>query len=850
MEGFNNNYISNTKTKEMLGLNELGLTRDQIRVIMGSLDISREYRGCKYYYNIDEVNSVIRNVRDFFKNVYTQEEIEYLKIQNFKEVELAKVTIPKGYNSVLYKERYPNKSYKRRTICYLKDKLKNMEEAIKYTNLYKSEITNWKDDNIKYIPLKEVLEMSNFTENCFLTVIKNNYDINNITILTGQLLYLKEDIRKIVEEQQEFLSNYATLKQVKDRYFNGGCPKRLKTLKKYKQPLCAITKDNSLYGYFLKISEVEELVKYLDKIVKYREIICESPYETFQAKLLNYNGWTGFEQNSIYTQSKWFQFIKQKLARMNCKEKVLNYKINKLVIYTLELKNMLEINMKSEVYLLTANEINMYFRSSKIGSNKILYKFLKEVYADIVISKNINEKCFKISSINEPPRKYAKLEGEDNQNSNNSIYDFTVYSEVFKYEINSDLHIKKALEEIKKHKTATYASTWLYTMLHLNNAWRNGDVIDFPRLDIEDLLSNNNIENLDWFEVKKIDLPFARAIINRIIKWEFRISKTQIKGHFFCSDELAPSLVTSIIILTLYNNNNVLNDSNVLMSFNRKFNQITKSQLQYFFKEFHIKDFEFLSKKFNKSIMTYITYLVSTSNEVRSLEYAQALRGHKDIGSTLYYINLDYESVQETSEMLFARGEFGYITSLLLQKLKSGASKNFREITEETTIVNTFYGNEIKINATIGFLNSIRSDRENLIKLVNSMSLKECQKKLTDIFLRNLPCKDSSDMQCLLSKRKCQRIDLSNCFECTYHIPTIYVLSSVCESIKDDLHNFGGTENKVKKFRLAVKISRKKIVLIEAVRAFGKDYVYGCLGMERDSFLDSIAEVEDYLLSY
>ena len=151
----------------------------------------------------------------------------------------------------------------------------------------------------------------------------------------------------------------------------------------------------------------------------------------------------------------------------------------------------------------------------------------------------------------------------------------------------------------------------------------------------------------------------------------------------------------------------------------------------------------------------------------------------------------------------------------------------------------------MKINATVGFLNTVRIDRESVVQMISEKSLEECQMLLTDIFTRKLPSKNGTDIQCIYSKLGCQRTDLNSCFECSYHIPTIYVLSRLCDSILDDMDMYLSTINKANKFKLSLRISRKKIVVLEAIKKFGKDYVYGCIGMPREDFIERLALIDN-----
>jgi len=232
------------------------------------------------------------------------------------------------------------------------------------------------------------------------------------------------------------------------------------------------------------------------------------------------------------------------------------------------------------------------------------------------------------------------------------------------------------------------------------------------------------------------------------------------------------------------------------------------------------------------------------SGDEKSVEYAKILRGHIHINSTLHYIDFNIEAVEELSKMLFARGEFGYVFSLLIDKLNHGVTKSFKEKTEQIRDVSDAFGDVNKINTTIAFLNCIRSDKEVIKKYFSTMSFDECLQKANDLYAMNLPSKEGTDIQCLYSKNHCVHPNLE-CQECPYKISTIYSLSTLCDGLTHDMDMYNSTSNIAKRFKLSLKIHRKKNVLIEAIKRFGKDYIYGCLGLPRDKFLDKLSMIDD-----
>lgn len=243
--------------------------------------------------------------------------------------------------------------------------------------------------------------------------------------------------------------------------------------------------------------------------------------------------------------------------------------------------------------------------------------------------------------------------------------------------------------------------------------------------------------------------------------------------------------------------------------------------------------------------MTYIYYIANLSGDEKGLIYAQKLRAHVNEGSTLHYINMNLEDLDNISEQLFSRGEFGFIPSLLIQKV-NGKDLSFDDITHEVSKLNSDFGGLVKINATLGFLNKIRKEREEVISMVSQSSLKECQNYLVNIFTNSMPSKSGSEIQCLSSLKGCLRNDLTSCFECPYHIPTIYAISLLYDNITIDIENYHLSNNIPFKIKLTLGIEKKKLVLLEAIKKFGKEYVYSCLDVEREKFIITMASISDW----
>jgi len=507
-------------------------------------------------------------------------------------------------------------------------------------------------------------------------------------------------------------------------------------------------------------------------------------------------------------------------------------------------KVFLDNTNKKEIYLLSLSEMNFALRTISCKTyGVIIYSFLKIVFFDL---QQKGVKALRFSEIKTP----YEIWGAKTVKNKNDIYTFQMYSKVFDFCTNLKLHTQKSLEEICINGTCKYVSCWIYVMLHLNNAWRNGDVKEFPVINISDILEKYNIFNLLWFESNEITVPMSRAIVQSVIDVmdnDLIMSKTQMKGYFYCSDELAPSLSTALILLTLYNNEQEVVQNDYLIRFDTKSNEINESILSMFFKDMSVSEFIFKSRKFNKSVVTFIYYLANLSGDSKALLYSMKLRGHVCPETTLgHYIQFDLKTIEELSRKLFARGEFGYVASLLIKRLH-GNELSFDDITNEIINLNETFGDVIKVNTTVGFMNLLRAEQSEVSNAISQMTYEQIEELCIDLFTSKLPSKDTTKIQCLYS-RNCKRPDLNednkyNCCICPYRIPTIYAISEICDSIMRDILKISQTKILTEKFKLALAIDKKKINILDAMNKYGKDYVYACMGCSREEFIQSLAKV-------
>ncbi|MGR5961867.1 hypothetical protein ACT7DN_09435 [Bacillus paranthracis] len=158
------------------------------------------------------------------------------------------------------------------------------------------------------------------------------------------------------------------------------------------------------------------------------------------------------------------------------------------------------------------------------------------------------------------------------------IYKYDIYKDLKEYVNEFDIHLEKSVRMLIEENDSTYASTWLYVIIHLNNAWRHGDVTSFKRID----LTNIYIPSVQDMINYRVDFQTARLIVNRVRQQELLISKTQVKGYFICSDDLAEAFATVVLLLESYYQQQGSNHP-FLINFNTKYNMFTDRHHKVFF---------------------------------------------------------------------------------------------------------------------------------------------------------------------------------------------------------------------------------------------------------------------------
>lgn len=563
------------------------------------------------------------------------------------------------------------------------------------------------------------------------------------------------------------------------------------------------------------------------------------------------------EKELPYTIYYWREFIINRISDFSGAPNRYKSVIGQLFNATKVLLNTISDDGYHEIYTLTTKEIWSRLKGSSLRHRIVIILFLKEVHSKILKeisgSDAINKELFsvieleklhkdKVKKDKNKKEKEKKLNNKNKDNKDNKdIYSIDTFLEMLNYTANIDKHLERSIEEYETLNLCTYASTWLNVLIHLNNGWRLNDASNFKRIEISNILSQIGINNIDWFKNNKLSLLDAKLIISRVSQKEFIMTKTRMKGHYFCSDDLACPVATAIIFLTLTCKKTIDNQL-VLTDFDNILNTPTEFQFSRFFNDFKVLDFKFTSRKMNKTLLTYIFTINGGLKNDTALAIASKMRGHVTEDMILHYVKMDGEEMSKISKILFDRGEFGFIHELLINgsEESSGTSLNREEKNEIVQNIKNKLCNVYNIEFLAGFLNDYNLEKSQVIDEIKGKTLEERRKKLTDIYAKNLLSKESG-IHCFLGIDNCPTLKNGKpreCNKCAYHIPTLTAIKDISLDFYKNILEYHKAKSPAKKLKLSALLNHNLEVFSSAIETYGYELVYSFMEHE-------IHEVED-----
>ncbi|MFV0951166.1 hypothetical protein BAU29_19575 [Bacillus sp. P14-1] len=653
-------------------------------------------------------------------------------------------------------------------------------EDVKYFEIF--------DENLDdYHTLKETCAILGLEKWGLLSIVREE-GIKPMKLSSAKVYYSKETVKGIIQSMEEIKKKYCLASEVNDicgiTYIPSGItPIETTAIMRY------AFRTNAKYIYLRE--EVQGYKKKMDMNDKINRIISEEePIKAFE-KILTIKE-NSFSENSTYTKQEWHSYCKEKIVLAERSEKGMRTFVKYLVECT---EYVSDLTKEKELYSLTSNEINLKLFNSSIGVAKqmLLYSFLREFHAKLIVylsKKREKKKPFDMDRIVKP----HEYEVEEKVKE---VYEYDEYIKVYDY-VQEEKHKHKAIVDAEKiiagkdkKEISYYASAWLYVLTHLGNGWRHGDVMGIPAVDFESV----GIDSLEVLKARDLTKEEANAIVNQIKRKDLTVNKTGATNRFNCPDDLAVSLATAAIICSIV----AKKRTSLVISSNSTEARIIDFGIQYddkfsqkahktFFEGFKIKEFQFQSRKMNRTVLVLIyMVLVKKGKGSAALEMAQRLRAHENFETTNIYLVIPQHELDKLSESLFNRKNFGYIPDLMADILL-GDTEDRNQRTQEIVALSTTFGGIHKLEATAGFMNKALAERKKVADQIFNMGIDKVTDLMFDLQVNTLTSNEEN-YQCLVSPN-CQKPHLESCKDCPFAVPNFYSLSSLVEGFKTSIFEF------------------------------------------------------------
>ncbi|MFS1517386.1 hypothetical protein V1503_13120 [Bacillus sp. SCS-151] len=801
-------YMNLVEFHELLGTS-VEIRSDKMKDILSGLRT-------EFIFDYVETEFPIYN-RKFFINKSSVERF----LRAYISVDEVKSVVSRSENTWWY-------TFKRLEITPLTIGAKRFIKKSEYENILDEADASINQSN--YYTLEEFRQVLLLSQTKDSLAVEKDYDLKPLK-LNGHWKFYKKDIIDDLKLRQNYLrEKYISLPEAEELAAAEGFRFGAEYIES--EPV------NSLLRPFfknkVKMYSIEVFNNWLEgrkTKSEFFSLSMESDFNTFKYR----SEIKGIDINELgpFTSKTWLQFISSNLKSSKANSQSTDRYITNYVYCTEYLIGLVNSTKIREIYSVTSNDINILFNEIPKRSSLIIYRYLKGVYNQLNKEKM---KAFAFQKVNDP-------NDFDKEEKDKSVYEYEVYKEVYRYAKNLSLHkeraIRDTLREISgKRKIKYYATSWLYVLLHLNNAWRHSDIITFPKVN----LSGTQIIDLNWILKNDLEDDDVDHIIKQVYRSEFIISKTQVKNYFFCSEELKKTFATAIAICQFrINALSPLRES--LIDFGNKKQNFSDSRRKSFFGLYDDKEFHFSSRKMNRSLLSYIYVLLSKMQKgSEGLKTIQKMRGHLEKETTNMYVDIPKEELNFLTKQLFARGSFGFIYDTFLDVLQ-GVEIDREKRTTEIQFLEKYIGSIHQIEEISGFLNVIQRDRKAILDRILAMGLDEALEFINKIETNQLPSK-KENVQCMVAETGCvkkgQGVD---CFDCAYNIPNYYSLSALGASLQDRLNNYLDSHKLDSEIPYYEQRKRARLFYIQldmfaqAIQKFGFD-VYEFLTDSREEFIE------------
>lgn len=620
---------------------------------------------------------------------------------------------------------------------------------------YKSYIETIKNN---YFESDEAASILGYSINGLRYAMKNKNLFPNSIYFKYRLYIPKEDVKQYAS----FLQNCMTVNEA-TQYLNVSATKIRKLIKKKLFPNFIFNKASN--SYLIPKSDLINYQNHLKIKEEYR--VISDPNVAFDYFLHILLPKLPDQNKYPLTLDLYCKFTKIRLKTSKAQDlKRESHRLFNPLIYMLN-------NIGKEIHLYTDDEIKDFFqREGFISSHGLEIKdFLKFCRSKLRGNCGYSIEVYRKSNYN--PKKDRAIYSKEK-----FIQYYLYCSDIKRHTINAISGINGCL----------YAQLWIYVMMHFTNAWRAGDIVSLPNVNLEEI----NIDNLEWFYNSELTDTQAQIIVNQYYNNEFLVSKTGVSNRFTVNDDLIKPFATALVIAELYRRR--LDEDYLL--FRLKERKPRGNTLKTFF--YDSPDLiDFSNRKANRTFLTYFYEFVKQSGEVSILAYelAHNLRRHKGTNTTSIYlqeINKDIKA-EHICLHIFRRGNFGWLYNKMLEL--AGNDGNFNELTlnEKTAMIEGLERSlsPIQLESVNKLFMNQQYKRKTVIQEITAMPKETLHAIISKVQQGSLPAK-VPEAQCFMHG-KCTSPPASSCSNCIYIIPNRYFLIGLKKEIYNIIYKIRDT---------------------------------------------------------
>ncbi|PEY63929.1 hypothetical protein COJ41_28030 [Bacillus thuringiensis] len=834
LKHLDNKKLSNIYYKNLVSLSESGyIYIRKLKYPLLTLYNQEEYRHAKMYVRKHEIIDILD---------------KYIKIDEF----MRKADI--GYSHACAVVD----SFNIRKIQFMKRKEFTFynKEDIRNFLMYRSKTVgekmrlNISDEGL--IILKDVLELLDLNVYTYKKFLEKG--LLRISQKIGRhIFFSKEDVfsleKKKKEMDNELRLKYYTRQEILNE-FNINVDAIRLSLQTIETPLLVRGLPRYLYNKCLYLKE--DIIKEYERRNENLNLYLDrgSIYDNFMYRLNAED--VKFSDLCKRTERLWFKFVRLKSEAYSGSNFV--SKNARLLEYLSATKVLTERLLDKELFMYSSKELNLMFFNcnTKERVKKILYIFLREI--DQIEGYALHNKMFTISSINSPYKVGGKKKRQP------QIYTPEEFMKFFKYISSLDIHKDKAISSVKEVLVkflrnnsrdvfySRYDSVWLYTLVHLNNAWRHWDCMEIPRINFD---GTSIVDSIEWIQNNEISIEDAKTIIRKIQIKKLKHSKTGANRYFYCSEQLTFPIAYAAVLCEI--RTRILNPlSNSLIDFQSKNRVLTSYPYKVFFDAFPGDNLKFSSLKMNRTFITLAYNLFKNyKGSAHELEILKFLRNHKSIETTNIYIHINQQDVNFLSNQIFPRDYFGFIADGFADIL-FGSTRNIAERTTQINIIYEKIGKDLRLEGIADALLYLAKQENVVMDIIQGLD----EDKIQNIYNRlnmGMMYSKTSHVQCLLSSENCMYTERENCIGCPFAIYNFYALSAITERILKHIDFFAGNDVEYRYKgdyeRNAILFLRDLKLFKEAEKKFGSS-IYEFLGMNKREFefvLSQLPSVTQYI---